>query len=366
MKFLQPQFLFVLPAVWVGLGLLLWLADRQRLARLRRLVGDPGQSWADSGRSARRQRWDIVLLFGAITALFTTLARPLYFHFDERSETQGAPYLLALDVSRSMLADDLKPTRYAAATNALDRFFAESRADHIGLITFAGIGYLNAPLTYDTRALRTILSYLNPTALLDPGSSMASAMDRAARYFTSNAVPQRTLILMSDGEELDHGQALQLARRLQRDHNITIHTVGVGTASGASIPAFRAPLQPTRPWGANFRPGLITTQMPAPSLSGEGPRITSKLDENNLRRIANAGRGRYFRLGQNGEGLDQLRSEVLRPLAKTAARGDLQNYREGYFVPLGLAVVANILKLLLGADRFRHGRALPSILGAKP
>jgi len=190
---------------------------------------------------------------------------------------------------------------------------------------------------------------------------MASAMDRAARYFTSNAIAQRTLILISDGEELDGGKALQLARKLQRDHQITIHTIGVGTTTGARIPAYR--LVPALTTGAQ-PPGVTLPPMAAPT-NAPIPEIVSKLDENNLRRIANASGGRYYRLGQAGEGLQQLRDEVLRPLAEKTARADMQNYREGYFVPLLVAMLAMIFRLLLGADRFARRRTLPSILEAQ-
>ena len=367
MKFALPQFLYALPVVWLLLALLLWQARRRRRVLLEKFVGAGTPAWSDSGSVKKRRVWDRILLFIAVTALFVTLARPLYFQFDERSESQGAAYLIAFDVSRSMLAQDLKPTRYAATTNALDHFFTETKADRIGLITFAGIGYLNAPLTFDTRALRTILSYINPAALTDPGSSLASAMDRAARFFTSNAVPQRTLVMISDGEELDGGKALELARKLKRDQQITIHTIGVGTATGARIPAYRAaaapPPGPVFFQGGQFPPPNVppVAQPPPPPAM---PDITTRLDENNLRRIANAGGGRYYRLGQDGEGLRQLRQEVLRPLAEKTARGDLQNYREGFFAPLAVAILAIVLKLLLGADRFARRRKLPSILGA--
>lgn len=364
MKFALPQFLFALPVAWLLLALLLGQARKRRRALLEKFVGAGNPIWSDSGTVQKRRVWDRVLLFVAVTALLVTLARPLYFQFDERSESQGASYLLALDASRSMLASDLKPTRYTVMTNALDQFFADTRADRIGLITFAGIGYLNAPLTFDTRALRTILSYINPTALSDPGSSMASAMDRAARFFTSNALPQRTLILMSDGEELDGGKALELARKLKRDHQITIHTIGVGTATGARIPAYRAAAPPQNA-PMVFQNGVfIPPTAPPVAQPPSAPDITTRLDENNLRRVANAGGGRYYRLGQNGEGLRQLREEVLRPLAEKMARGDLQNYREGFFVPLAIAILALAARVWLGAERFARRRVLPSILGA--
>ena len=342
MRFASLEFLYALPVIWLVLGLSLYLARRRRRALFGKFVGSESAGWSDTGFSAKRRGWDAALWFVVVTALLITLARPMYFELDDRSELQGAPYVIALDASRSMLAADVRPTRYSAITNALDDFFAETRGDRIGLITFSGVGYLNAPLTFDTMALRTILSYINPNALSDPGSSISSALDRAARFFTSNAVPRRTLVLISDGEDLD-GKSLNLARKLHREHNITVHAIGVGTATGARIPAFRG--------------GTVT--------NASGREVVTKLDENNLRRIANAAGGRYYRLGLDGEGLRQLREEVLRPLAEKEARDDLQNYREAFILPLSVAIATLLARLLVGADRFARRRVLPNIIGAK-
>lgn len=340
MKFASPEYLYALPVVWLALGLGTWFANRRRRELLERFTG-PASAWSNPGHSPTRRAWDAALTVLVVTGMLVALARPLYFKFDERSESNGAPYLVAIDASRSMLAADVRPTRYSAVTNALDRFFGEATGDRVGIITFAGVAYLNAPLTFDAIALRTILGYVNPYAITDPGSSIASGLDRAARYFTTNNLPQRTVIVISDGEDLD-GKALALTRKLHRDHRLTVHTIGVGTATGARIPGQRG--------------GAVT--------NATGFQVTTKLDETTLRRIANAGGGRYFRLGENGDGLRQLRAEVLRPLAEEAARNERENYREGFFVPLGLALAALLAKLALGADRTLRRRPLPAILHA--
>ena len=342
MKFARLEFIYALPILWLVVGVMLAWARARRQAQLRKFVGNDLTGWADTGASRVRRLWDQALWVLAMSAILVTLARPMIFERSERSELQGAPYLIALDASRSMLAGDVRPSRYSAATNALDRLFAESQSDRIGLITFSGVAYLNAPLTFDVAALRTILGYIDPNALVDPGSSLASALDRADRFFTSNALPVRVMILISDGEDLDP-QTLALARRLHTEHQLVVHTIGVGTTAGTSIPAQRA--------------GTVTNSV--------GLQVITRLDENNLRRIANATGGRYYRLGSNGEGLLRLRSEVLQPLAQKAERDDWQNYREVYWAPLALAIAALIAKLLLGADRFVRRRVLPSILKAK-
>jgi Ca-activated chloride channel homolog len=286
---------------------------------------------------------DIWLFATVIAALLVTLARPLYFAPDDRDELQGVPYLVALDASRSMLAADVDPSRYGAAVIALDRFFAEGKSDHVGLITFAGVAYLNSPLTFDMTALRTILAYIDPHTLVDPGSSMAAALDRAGRFFRSNSIPDRTLVLISDGEELS-GESIALARRLHQKERLTIHTIGVGTPGGAPIAG----------WRNGTYPG-----------NNNGREIVTKLDEPNLRRIANAGGGKYFRLGANGEGLRRLREEVLKPLAEKMARNDLRNYHEAFYIPLCVGVLALFGKLAVGADRRVQRRALPGILSFK-
>jgi Ca-activated chloride channel family protein len=335
-KFAIPEFLYLIPLAWAFIAWAKLRNARRRRLLVEKFAGGKDQAWAESGSSKARRRIDTLLFAVVITALLATLARPMKFSPDDRKELQGASYLIALDASRSMLANDVEPSRYGAAAIALDRFFADAKSEHVGLITFAGVAYLNSPLTFDMMALRLILSYIDPHALVDPGSSMTSALDRAARFFRSNSIPDRTLILISDGEELE-GQSVALARRLHREQKITIHTIGVGTTAGAPIPSSRG------------------------KTSGQREIIT-KLDEANLRRIANAGGGEYFRLGQNGEGLRRLRQEVLGPLAEKLARNDLRNYHEAYYAPLAVALAALLARLAFGGDRVARRRPLPSIL----
>ncbi|HUS33712.1 MAG TPA: VWA domain-containing protein [Verrucomicrobiae bacterium] len=342
MRFANPEFLYAIPFFAAFIAWAARSSFRRRRKLIEKFAGGPDRSWAESGGSTVRRVLDFILFGTIVAALLVTLARPMYFAPDDRSELQGAPYLVALDASRSMLAADVDPSRYGAAVMALDRFFAEATSDHAGLITFAGVAYLNSPMTFDMTALRTILAYVNPHALVDPGSSLSAPLDRAARYFRSNSIPERTIVLISDGEELD-GQSVMLARRLRREQNVAIHTIGVGTPAGAPIAAWR---------NGTYRAGNNARE------------IVTKLDEANLRRIANAGGGKYFRLGSNGEGLRRLREEVLKPMAEKMARNDLRNYHEAFYAPLAVAILALLARLALGGDRKVRRKPLPSILNS--
>jgi Ca-activated chloride channel homolog len=337
MKFAHTQILIILPLVWAVIAWAMYRSDKRRYLLLKKFTG---AQYTPSPKSNKRRLLDRVLFFVLITALYSTLARPMYFAKDDRNELKGAPYLIALDTSRSMLASDVEPSRYAAASIALDRFFAETKGDHIGLITFAGVAYMNAPLTFDMTALRTILTYIDPNALTDPGSSITSALDRAARFFRSNSIPERTVIIISDGEDLD-GNAVNIARKLHRDEGVTVHTIGIGTTIGANIPAAR---------GDTYQTNSI------------GRQVVSKLDEPNLRRIANAANGNYYPLGHNGEGLRKLRAEVLNPLAEKLARNDLQNYHEAYYVPLAVAIFALLARFALSAESNARRRSAQTLL----
>ena len=340
MKFGHPLLLVAAPCVAIGCWLLLRAARSRALARLRHFAGG-NRPWADPGHSPSRQRWDDILLSAALGLLTLALARPLLFSKDEKSELQGLPYLVAIDTSRSMLAADVRPSRWFAATNAVDRFLASAGTDRAGLISFAGVAYLNAPLSFDMNAIRTTLRYLDPELMNDAGSSLASAVDRAGRYFASNNVPQRILILVSDGEDLE-GNLVPAARRWARD-GLKICTVGVGTPTGGKVPIHR------------YAPQAGAAR------NTFGQEVVSRLNESNLQRLAAATGGKYYCLGENGDGLRRLRDEFLKPLAEAAAREDVKNYTEAFQFPVALALLVLVARLFFGADRFRRPQPLPPI-----
>ena len=341
MKFGHPLLLAAAPLAGLAVGLLLFLARRRRDRLVRQFAGGPNRAWADPGHDKARLRIDAALLILSVVAVFVTLARPLVFQKNEQAELQGLPYILAIDASRSMLAADIRPNRWIATTNAIDRFLDSAGNDRVGIISFAGVAYLNAPLSFDMTAIRTTVRYLDPELMNDAGSSLASAVDRAGRYFASNNIPQRVVILISDGEDLD-GNLIPTARRWARER-LKVCAIGVGTTTGAKVPLNRY-----APNGGAARNTF-------------GQEVVSRLNESNLQRLTAATGGKYYRLGENGEGLRRLREEFLKPLAETAAREDLQNYKDWFQIPLAVAIAALLTRILLAADRSRRSQPLPAI-----
>ncbi|MBI5384262.1 MAG: VWA domain-containing protein [Verrucomicrobia bacterium] len=334
MKFAHLWLLWLIPPALAGLWLALAWGRRRRRKLSDKFTGDPAHCWSAPGFSETRRRLGTLLLLVAVGSMLLALARPLRYAKANEEELQGIPYIVALDASRSMLATDVKPTRYGAASNALDRWLTDSTADRVGITTFAGEAFLNAPITFDTEALRTVLRFIEPEEIYEGGSSLALAIERVGKYFVSNNLPQRVLIIISDGEEVE-GDAIEEARKWHREARMAVSTVGVGTSIGAKVPVHR-------------RGGAWSV-----ARNAFGQEVTTRLDEGNLKRIANAGGGRYFLLGANGEGLDQLRQDFLRPLAEAAAKDNLNNYRELYHIPLVLCLCCVLFRLWLRPESYQ-------------
>lgn len=345
MRFTHPWLLYATPVLTGLLWWVLWWSARRRDRLRARFTGAGVRSWADPGFVRGRKTWELALTLAAFALLLITLSGPRRYRAAEKSEMQGLPYLLALDASRSMQVADVRPTRWTLMTNAVDTYLQNLAGDRVGLISFAGRAYLNAPLTFDTLALRTTLRYLSPEAFMDEqGSDFAEVVDRAGRYFESNNIPTRVLIMISDGEYFE-GEMMPRVYHWARK-GMKVVTVGLGTSIGGKVPL------PMAVGGGEAR-------------NSSGQVVISRLNEINLKRIANASKGRYYKMEPGNGVLDRIRSEFLQPLAEQMARENLQNYTPWFPVPLALALAALIARLLLAADRVR-GHARPAAADPVP
>lgn len=333
MRFTYPWLLYATP-VLTGLFWLAWWLGERRRTRLRvRFTGAGPRAWANPGFVRGRRTWELVLTLAAFALLLITLSGPKRFRPAEKTEMQGLPYLIALDASRSMQVSDLRPNRWTVMTNAVESYLQGLTGDRVGLITFAGRAYLNAPLTFDTLALRTTLRYLSPEAFMDEqGSDFADVVDRAGRYFESNNIPTRVVIMISDGEQFE-GDLMSRVYHWARK-GMKVITVGVGTTTGGKVPL------PLSIGGGEAR-------------NSSGQVVISRLNEINLKRIANATKGRYYRLEAGNGVMNRIRTDILLPMAEQMSRENLQNYTPWFPIPLTLALAALTARLLLAADRLR-------------
>ncbi|MEN8374103.1 MAG: VWA domain-containing protein [Gemmatimonadota bacterium] len=236
--------------------------------------------------------------------------------------------VLAVDVSRSMLATDLDPDRLEAARLMLRRLLAALPGDRIGLVAFAGNGYVLSPPTVDHGALGLYVDALAPDIMSQGGSSLAAALREAtalARGEEESVGGRRAAVVLTDGEAHEDRDAVMEEANRAREAGVILHVVGVGTSQGARIPIRRAP---------NGRP---IRYLRGP----DGEIVVSRLDETLLSDVASVAGGSYVRLGDAGASaalVDALRSVA----ADEDARERQVRPRERYawFVALALILIA--------------------------
>uniref|UniRef100_UPI004056BC64 VWA domain-containing protein n=1 Tax=Candidatus Electronema sp. TaxID=2698783 RepID=UPI004056BC64 len=240
---------------------------------------------------ARRHLKQALFVLG-LACLCAALARPQWGSRWVELRRKGVDLLIAVDVSKSMLAPDMKPSRLERAKMAVRDFTARlDGGDRIGLMPFAGTAFLRFPLTTDYDAFNTALDSLDTETVPKGGTSIGQVIEDAVRFLSGES-SHKVLILLTDGEDLDKN-ALPAAALAARE-KMLIYTVGVGTPQGELIPL---------PTG-----GFVQ--------DASGAFVTSRLDEQILTAVAEATGGSYTPLGSMGEGLDSVYERKLALLPK--------------------------------------------------
>ncbi len=226
-----------------------------------------------------------ILLIMALGSIFLALARPQAGFRWEEVKRKGIDILMAVDTSKSMLANDVKPNRLERSKMGIMDFVSRLEGDRVGLIPFAGTAFLMCPLTLDYDAFKRSLMALDTGIIPEVGTDLGAAISEAEFAFSDKA-NHRILVLVTDGEDLEGG-ALNAAREAAAK-GMTIYTVGVGTPAGELIP-----LDHEGKDGAFLK-------------DDKGQIVKSRLDEKMLRQIAEATGGLYEPLGRQAEGLEAI------------------------------------------------------------
>lgn len=329
MKFGAPIWLMVLAAAAPAL---VWAACRFARARREALKQFAAERLLASLTS---NVWNAMRL--AKTALFlaglllcvAALARPQVGFRWQEVKRKGIDLLFAVDVSKSMLAQDVNPNRLTRAKLAVTDLVEKLEGDRVGLIAFAGSSFLQCPLTLDYDAFRQSLDALDTTVIPKGGTDIASAIREAGEAFSLAGTSQKILVIVTDGEDLEaNGIA---AAREAAGQGIRIFTVGVGNSAGELIPV------PNESGGVEF-------------LKDEkGQPVKSRLDDATLRQIAEATGGAYEPLGRQGEGLEAIYRTGLASIPKQELSARMNRvYLERFQWPLAAAIALLILELMIG------------------
>jgi Ca-activated chloride channel family protein len=291
MTFAQPMFLYVILLVLPLGGLLLWWSGRRRAADLARL-GDPTLIQRLSANvNWRGRRWRNGLWLVVLGLILFSLARPQWGTVTQMVEQEGIEVMVAMDVSQSMLAQDIKPDRLSRAKMEIADLMTRLGGDEIGLVLFSGASFVQFPLTSDYSTALSFLDNARPEVISRPGTAIGDAIRTAMSGFDLSRASQKVIVLITDGEDHE-GDALATAE-MAAEQGILIYTIGFGSPQGEPIPEY------------NARGEVVGYKK-----DETGEVVLSMLDEATLQQIAEAGGGKYYRASASGGELTALVDEL--------------------------------------------------------
>lgn len=275
MTFGAPQYLWVLCALPALAGFVWWMAARRR-ASVSRMGDSALVERLSASVNPGARLWRVVLWFVGAGLVIVALARPQWGSDVEIVEHRGVQIMVALDISRSMLAQDVRPNRLERAKLEISDLMSRLTGDEIGIVLFSGASFIQFPMTFDYATARTYLSQAHPEAITRQGTVIAEAIERAMTGFNDQRAGQKVIVVMTDGENHEE-DPIEEARRAASEGAV-VYTIGFGSAQGEPVPEY------------DERGDLVGFKEDA-----EGNVVISRLDEETLVRIADAGGGEYFR-----------------------------------------------------------------------
>ena len=323
--FAQYRFLYLLllvPLFLVGYGV--WRHLRTR--RIRKfgdeaLVKALMPSWSGS------KGWVKMILFSLAFAFFVIgLARPQIGAKLAEHKTRGAEIVICLDVSNSMLAEDYSPNRLDRAKLAISRLTDRLKDDRIGLILFAGTSFVQLPVTTDYVSAKMFLGSIDTGSVPVQGTAMGDAIFTGIRSFSAQSEKSRVIIVISDGE--NHEDDPVAAAKEAAENGIRVYTVGVGSADGQPIP---------------FEGSLMKDK--------DGEIVVTRLDEETLRKVAEAGNGAYVHAGGDEFGLNPIIEDVRRMEDEEFGSVVFEEYDEQFMYFFGIALFLLVIEMLIGERR---------------
>lgn len=288
-RFLHPEYLYLLLLVPIIIGLY-WFVNRIQKKAINRFGNFETLLQLMPAFSFKRGWLKISIFSLAVLFIILGLAGPQFGSKLTEVKRKGIELIIALDVSNSMMAEDIQPSRLERAKQAISRLVDKLSDDRLGLIVFAGDAYVQLPITNDYISAKMFLSSINPGIVPKQGTAIGSAINLAASSFTPQSQTSKVIVVISDGE--NHEDDPVEAAKKAAEQGIYVYAIGIGSPQGAPIPVSSHDTQPSF-WKDK-----------------DGNVVVSKLDEETLSKMAVAGNGKYIRATNMQLGLLPLFDEI--------------------------------------------------------
>lgn len=331
--FQYSEHLFILALIPVFILLFIWMIVWRR-NKLRKLGEERLISSQIGGYIYGRNTFKFILLALAFTATGIGWANLRKGDKMEKVQRKGVDVVVALDLSKSMLAKDIEPDRLTRAKQLVNRTIDKMQNDRVALVVFAGRAYLQVPLTIDYAAMKMLLQNVKPDLIPTQGTEIGQAIGLSMQSFSQKERKYKSLIIISDGE--GHDKNAEAMAREAADEGVIIHTVGIGSPQGATL----------------YDPDTKSVK-----LDEQGQPVISKLNEQELKNIAAAGKGTYTHLQNIDDASDKIIAAI-ESMEQRTAKGvnvEYQSYNSYFQYFLLLALVALIIEWILPGANTKKG-----------
>ena len=329
-RFAHIEYLYALLAVPLFI-LFFWLYKRWKRRARKRLGDENVVRTLMPNASPVKPGLKFFLIILAYIFLVIGIADPQIGSKLEKVKREGIDIYLALDVSNSMLAEDIKPNRLERAKMAISNLIDKLEGDRIGIIIFAGRAYKQLPLTTDYSAARLFLSVVDTRIVPTQGTAIGAAIKMATESF-DNSQHNKAIVVITDGE--NHEDNAVDAAKAAAEKGIKVFTIGMGLPEGAPIPVYD-----------NYGNQIGFKK------DRQGKTVITKLDENMLRQIAAAGNGSYVRANNTSTGLKKIFNDISKIQKKEIETKQFTNYKHRFQIYLFIAVLLLILEILISNRR---------------
>jgi Ca-activated chloride channel homolog len=326
LKFERPEMLYLLLLIPVIIAAFM-IANYLKKRSLKRFAEPQMLRLLMPLQSATRPWIKILIFIFGYTSLIVALANPQTGSRMEEVKREGIDIFIALDVSNSMLAEDIAPNRLERSKQAVNRLIDKLTGDRIGIIVFAGKAYIQLPVTTDYAAARLFLSTINTDIVPSQGTAIADAIQMALSSFDVSE-RNKAIIIISDGE--DHEVDAVKAAQQAAEAGVFVYTIGMGLADGAPIPVYNQFGKQT-----GFRK------------DNNNNTIITKLNESLMQQIAAAGNGTYVRASNIRSGLETIFNEI-NSIAKSEIDAKIfTDYENRFQLFIGIAIFLLLAENLL-------------------
>ena len=326
-KFAYQYVLYGL-AVVIPLAIIIFLSFKRYKHRTK-------QKWGESklikklipNESPYRENWKFYLFFIAVLLIIIGIAGPQIGSKLITIKRKGIELIIALDVSRSMLAEDLKPNRLENSKRAIEKLVDKLQNDKIGLVIFAGDAYTQLPITTDYVSAKMFLNTITPNSVPVQGTNLSKALKHSENSFTPDSSVTKAIILITDGENHED-EVINIASDIaQKD--IKIYTIGIGTPEGVPIPI-----------RDKFGRQSFKTDK-------DGNIIVSKLNEQLLQKIAAIGKGSYYRANTATIGLNNIFDQLDKLDKKELESQIYSDYENHFQILIFLGILLLLIEILI-------------------